>query len=136
MFLNRWDTNPKLILTFRDSNGNLVPGNRTSIASNYSFDLVLPTSDTVILAGNWFFFNTFNFLQFCPNESRSVPCLSNITAARFRLQSFTGATLVSKQYIPVTFIDNYGIFFNSDNISNSISPLDSYLRMLNQELHQ
>lgn len=76
LYLNKYDWNPKLVLVMRDLYGNLVT-TRTGpeLTFNYTFELVLRGTNTILRNGTWEQFRSFHIISFCQESTLRNFCL-------------------------------------------------------------
>ncbi len=82
LLINKFDTNPKFIINFRDWYDNFITtGGLTSeyLSADYSFDIVSSANDNIIYRGLTNSIKNFHYIQFCEREVSERPCFSNFT---------------------------------------------------------
>lgn len=137
IYIGKSEWNPKLIMTFRDTLDNLVSSTKTQLSANYTIDIVPTGSETTMKTATWSSVNSFHYIFFCNETNITMPCFnaSTYSTARLRIQQikWNTTTVLNKVFIPITFVDNYGLIYNSDSL-NDIANNYTYMRILNQDV--
>ena len=77
IYMNKFDWNPKLIMTMRDQFGNLVLSRSIAeLSFNYTFELVLRSNTAVVQrAATWDQFRSFLLISFCNERNLNTFCM-------------------------------------------------------------